>query len=153
MNFADSLTIKAAAPRVWDALLDVNTVAGCMPGVEEVIQVDERTFDGVINASVGPISGRFAFRAHILESDPPREMVAEVVGTDSVTKSTVTQRLVVTLEAISAEETTLSYRATVDIKGRLAILGEMVLRATATLIVEEATKRLRQQIEANVAPA
>jgi hypothetical protein len=33
------------------------------------------------------------------------------------------------------------------VKGRLAILGEMVLRATATLIVQEATRRLRAQLD------
>ena len=33
------------------------------------------------------------------------------------------------------------------VKGRLAILGEMVLRATTALMVGEFTKRLRQELE------
>src|SRR5581483_11397808 len=93
----------------------------CMPGVENVTQVDDRTFDAAIAASVGPISGRFNFRAHIVESNPPTEMAAQ---------------------------TALAYRATVEVKGRLAILGDMVLRATAALMMEEATRRLRAQLEA-----
>jgi hypothetical protein len=32
----------------------------------------------------------------------------------------------------------------VQIKGRLGILGDMVLRATATLILQEFTRRLRK---------
>ena len=50
-----------------------------MPGVEAVTPIDDRTFDGVIAASVGPISGTFSFRAEIVESDPPREMRAVVL--------------------------------------------------------------------------
>ena len=43
-----------------------------------VTLIDERTFDGTIEARVGPISGDFGFRAHIVDSDPPRQLKAEV---------------------------------------------------------------------------
>jgi carbon monoxide dehydrogenase subunit G len=145
--FEDRITIDAEAPRVWDFLLDVNAVSACMPGVENVTLVDDRTFDGIIAASVGPIAGKFLFRAHILESDPPRELTAEIDGTDSVTKSTVTGQMAMRLEPLAATQTALAYRASIDIHGRLAILGEMVLRATAALMVEEFTKRLRRELE------
>jgi len=36
------------------------------------------------------------------------------------------------------------YKAEVKITGRLAILGDMVLRATATLILQEFTRRLHK---------
>jgi carbon monoxide dehydrogenase subunit G len=144
--FEDRVTIPATAGRVWDSLLDVNCIAACMPGVEEVQQIDDRTFDGVIAASVGPISGKFPFRAHIVESDPPWEMRGEVKGEDSVTKSTITAEVTMALRPVGTEETELSYRATVDIRGRLAILGDIVLRTTAALMVDEFTKRLRRQL-------
>jgi carbon monoxide dehydrogenase subunit G len=144
--FEDKITIDAPAPKVWDFLLDPNCIAACMPGVENVTQIDDRTFDAAIAASVGPISGKFSFRAHIVESNPPTELTAEIDGVDSVTKSAVTAKMAMTLDPVGAEETALAYRATVDVKGRLAILGEMVLRATAALIIEECTRRLRAQL-------
>jgi carbon monoxide dehydrogenase subunit G len=147
MTFEDTITIAAPAPKVWGSLLDVNVIAACMPGVEDVVQIDDRTFDGTIAASVGPIAGKFAFRAHIVDSDPPREMKGEVKGTDSVTKSTIDAVMAMKLDAITPQETALAYHATVDVHGRLAILGEMILRATGALMVEEFTKRLRQQLE------
>jgi len=38
----------------------------------------------------------------------------------------------------------MDYKADVKIKGRLAILGDMVLRATATLILQEFARRLHK---------
>jgi hypothetical protein len=38
----------------------------------------------------------------------------------------------------------MDYRADVKIKGRLAILGDMILRATATLILQEFSRRLHK---------
>src|SRR5688572_16641873 len=105
-----------------------------MPGVEDVNQIDDRTFDGTILASVGPISGKFNFRATIVESNPPRDMKGTVTGTDSVTRSTIDAVMAMTLNPRTPLDTELAYKATVDIHGRLAILGEMVLRATGALM-------------------
>ena len=148
MIFEDRITVAAPAERVWAFLLDPNCIAACMPGVENVTQIDDRTFDASISASVGPISGKFAFRAHIVESNPPTEMAAHVDGVDSVTKSTIKVQMDMALDPLGPNETALAYRASVDVKGRLAILGEMVLRATAALMIEEATRRLRAQLAA-----
>ena len=147
MNFEGSIAIKAPREKVWELLLDIDRFSACVPGVEEVTQVDERTFDGVIQATVGPMSGKFSFRAQIVESTPPSEMVTELNGTDSVTKSTVRSTTRMTLNAISEQQTDLRYASTVDIQGRLAILGDMVMRATATLILEEFANRVRRELE------
>jgi carbon monoxide dehydrogenase subunit G len=115
--------------------------------MEQVNKIDDNTFDGVISASVGPINGRFTYRAQIVDAHPITQMSAVLNGTDSVTKSTVKGDVRVNLEPLAPEKTQLTYHAVVDIKGRLAILGDMVLRATATLMLEEFTRRLQRQIE------
>lgn len=152
MILEDSIRIDAPAQDVWDVLLDVDAIAGLMPGVESVTQIDDRTFDGTIVASVGPIAGTFSFRARILDSIPPRSMTAEVLGNDSVTNSTVRVDTGFTLAAADDRATDLAYRADVQIQGRLAILGDMVLRATAALILEEFAKRLRQRVTGDGQP-
>ena len=153
MNFADTIVVEAPASDVWDLLLDVDRSASLVPGVQHVTLVDERTFDGVIEARVGPISGDFGFRAHIADSDPPRQLKAEVEGTDSVTKSTVRMDVTMNLKPLDVASTELSYEAVVTVRGRLAILGDMVLRATAALILEEFAKRLRAEVGRDPASA
>ena len=148
MTFEDKLVLDAPAAEVWALLLDVNRFAACMPGVDEVHQIDDRTFDGVMTARVGPVAGKFNFRAEIVESDPPRQLAAKVEGTDSLTKSKLVADMGMTLTPQGERQTELAHRATVEMQGRLAILGDMVMRATASLLIDEFGKRLRQQLEA-----
>lgn len=150
MNFEGRATLEAPVQRVWDTLLDVNQLAGCLSGVEDVQQIDADTFDGVIRASVGPISGRFNLRAHITDRQPLQQLTVLVEGTDSVTKSTLTQRVVLSLSPLGEASTEFVHHAEVEIKGRLALLGDMVLRATAAVMLDEFTKRLRTKVEAPV---
>jgi carbon monoxide dehydrogenase subunit G len=71
-------------------------------------------------------------------------MVVRTEGMDSVTKSTVNADMTVDLRRVSDTASRMDYKADVKIKGRLGILGDMVLRATATLILEDFKKRLHK---------
>ena len=147
MIFEGSAPLRAALSRVWDFLLDMQQVSACVPGIQDVVQIDAETFDGTILAQVGPISGRFSFRAQIIERRPPSELTATISGTDSVTKSAVSGEVTVRLAAAGDEHTLLFYRSTVNVKGRLAILGEILLRATGNLMLQETIERMRKRLE------
>ncbi|MFQ5911876.1 MAG: CoxG family protein [Nitrospinota bacterium] len=139
--------VGTPASKAWDFLMDLDRLAPCLPGLEEVTQSDDRTFDGMIGASVGPMSGKFSFRATILESTPPTELLVRTEGTDSVTKSTVSTNVKLTLAETGDNRTELRYRADVDIRGRLAIVGDMILRAAANVVLAEFAKRFRSRVE------
>jgi carbon monoxide dehydrogenase subunit G len=146
MIFDGKIDLDVPVQKAWEFLIDINRFSTCLPGIDEVKQIDDKTFDGIISATVGPISGKFNFRSTIVESRPPEQMVVRTDGTDSVTKSTVNADMTVDLRSISDTKSQMDYQADVKIKGRLAILGDMVLRATATLILQEFTRRLRKGV-------
>ena len=141
-----TIDLHVPVEKAWDFLIDINKFSTCLPGIDEINQIDDRTFDGIISAAVGPISGKFNFRSTIVESQPPQQMIVRTEGMDTVTKSTVNADMTVDLRRVSETESQMDYKADVKIKGRLGILGDMVLRATATLILEEFKKRLHKAL-------
>lgn len=146
MKLEGRIDIAAPPPAVWDLVIQPVALSSCIPGVRELRQVDDRTFEGSVVASVGPIDGDFSFTSTIERADYPDGLEVIVRGVDSVTRSPVEARIVVALSEWSGG-TQLTYRGTVDVKGRLAILGEMVLRATANLMVGHAANCLRSRLE------
>ena len=147
MILEGKIAAEVPAVTIWNFLMDIDRFASCLPGLEQVTQIDERTFDGVVGATVGPISGKFAFRSTIVDSAPPSRMVVQTDGADSVTHSAVSATLTVTLGEVSENHTEMTYRADIAINGRLAILGDMVLRATSALVLEEFARRLKEKLE------
>ena len=147
MKYEGKVTLKAEPLQVWDYLLDVDKFSACMPGVEDLTRIDDTTFDGTMHAKVGPMSGNFNFRAQILDSDPPTQLNARVEGNDSMTNSTMTSDITMTLSALGPYQTELAYLSIVDIHGRLAIIGDMVIRATGAQVIKEFFKRLAANIE------
>jgi carbon monoxide dehydrogenase subunit G len=147
MKLAGQIEIAAPAERAWALINDPIALAGCIPGVQNVRQLDERTFGGSITAAVGPMEGHFEFSAVIEESTFPTSLVVRLSGVDSVTKSQLVATVQSSAEALAAERTRLAYTAVLDVKGRLAILGDMILRATASVMIGELVKCLKARLE------
>jgi carbon monoxide dehydrogenase subunit G len=151
MKLTGRIAIQAPPEAVWALIVNPISLAGCMPGVQDIRQVDERTFEGTISAAVGPIDGNFVFRSVLTTAEFPDHLVVAVEGTDSVTKSRLEMDVQASLAAHDGA-TDLDYRAEVKVKGRLAILGEMVLRATAGMMIGEVARCLRSQLETGEPP-
>jgi uncharacterized protein len=147
MKLDGSIEIGADAESVWAVVIDPVSLASCVPGVSGVRQVDASTFEGSISAAVGPIEGNFAFTSVLTEVFFPDRLVVAVDGIDSVTRSRLHADVHASLVAAAADRTQLRYAATITVKGRLAILGEMVLRATANVIIAQVVKCLRSRVE------
>ena len=151
MKLEGRIAIAAPPDAAWALVLDPLTLAGCVPGAREVRRVDDRTFTGSITAAVGPMNGDFAFTSVITRAERP-ELDVLIEGVDSVTKSRLEALVSVVMDESQAAACALGYRAEVKVKGRLSILGEMVLRATASMMINQVTACLRARLEAGGDP-
>jgi len=148
VHYKGKVNLNAEQLAVWDFMLDVDKFSACMPGVEDLIRVDDATFTGTMKAKVGPISGAFVFEAHIIESEAPTQLKTHVEGTDSLTNSTMTADITMDIASLDAGGTELTYAASVDLKGRLGIIGDMVIRATGAQVIKVFFERMRERIDA-----
>ena len=148
MQLDGKIAIAAPPADVWAFLLDPERLAGCVPGVRDVRAVDARTFTGAISAAVGPLQSDFTFTTVVVRETFPDDLGVEMEGTDAMTKSTLRAAVTIALTEPEPGRTEMRYRATISISGRLAILGEMILRATAGAMIGEVAKRMRAQLEA-----
>src|SRR5258706_13409190 len=84
-----TIDLEVPVQKAWEFLIDINKFSTCLPGIDSVTQIDAKRFDGVISATVGPISGKFNFRSTSVESRHSEHMWVKTEGTDTVTNSTV----------------------------------------------------------------
>ena len=137
MRLRGAIDVRVPAARAWSLLDDAERLAAAVPGFESA----ERS--GVITASVGPVAGRFRFTSRVVERRPGESMTVTVEGEEALTRSRLSGRVVLSVAATDAAATRLAYVADVAPEGRLAVLGDMVLRATAGLFLRELGDRLR----------
>jgi carbon monoxide dehydrogenase subunit G len=141
------LTLRAPIQKVWDTLLEPETLLSCIPGAEKIERIDERTYDCVVKQKVGPISVRFKFKSVLSKVEPPTHIEVEGEGEDIGKAGHFVQKSVVDLRETSGGEVEVSYKTDATIVGKLAMFGDRIMRAKAKKVAEEFTKALQERLK------
>ncbi|MCS6862513.1 MAG: SRPBCC domain-containing protein [Abditibacteriales bacterium] len=116
-------TVPAPIESVWSFLRDVNSFASCIPDVQQVEAVDERTFNAVVKVHILTMKAEFQVTATIVEETPPTHLVSELRGADAEHGGTIALRNVLDLRSLPGGETEVSYVVDGTLSGTLAALG------------------------------
>ena len=72
----ERFTVNAAPAEVWRFIRDIESLCGCLPGVERVNLVDTRTAELTVREKVGVVPLIVDLTAHIDAEEPPRRLHA-----------------------------------------------------------------------------
>ena len=147
MLMEGKFTIKAPIQKLWDTLLDPETLLSCIPGAEKIERIDEKTFDCVVKQKVGPISVKFKFKSVLSKVEPPTHIEVDGEGEDIGKAGHFVQKSVVDLWETPGGEVEVSYRTDATIVGKLAMFGDRIMRAKAKKVEEEFTKALQERLK------
>jgi carbon monoxide dehydrogenase subunit G len=148
MEIKNAFTIEAPYREVWDALLDVERVAPCMPGAQIEERLDDAAYNGRFRIKVGPVTAAYRGRIEIAERDDDRGVVvmrgsgndASGAGTaNAVITSTVTDR---------GDHTEVEMVTELDVTGRVAQFGGRgsMMQSIADRMVNQFADRLRKDL-------
>ena len=150
MLMEGKVILKAPIQKIWDTLLEPETLLSCIPGAEKIERIDEKTYDCVVKQKVGPISVKFKFKSMITKMESPTHIEVEGEGEDIAKVGHFVQKSVVSLREISPSEVELSYRIDATIVGKLAMFGDRMIRAKAKKVEEEFTEALQERLKSVV---
>ena len=150
MLMEGKFTLKAPIQKLWDTLLDPQTLLSCIPGAEKIERIDEKTFDCVVKQKVGPISVKFKFKSVLSKVEPPTHIEVDGEGEDIGKAGHFVQKSVVNLRETPEGEVEVSYKTDATVVGKLAMFGDRIMRAKAKKVEEEFTKALQERLKKSV---
>jgi len=146
MQIKDSFVINAPQQKVWELMFDIPRLSKCMPGIESVEVVDDKTYRGRLVVKVGPIKSEFSGIVTLTEIAAPNRIAGTVDGDDKSSASSVKAGFSGTLSAVE-NGTEAAFIIDVNLRGRLAQFGGPVITATAKKLTAEFAKNLKAQLE------
>jgi len=147
VRLEQSFEIRSDPDRTYAFLLDVNRVAGCIPGISDVEERDPDTFVGSLKVKVGPISVTYRGTASITSRDPAaRQATVSAQGTEGVGAGRVQAAAVMAVTSIDTGSL-VSMTTDLEIAGRLAQFGRGVIEGVARRIVDQMADCIRDQLE------
>jgi carbon monoxide dehydrogenase subunit G len=149
MLIQQEFTVRARLPAVWAFFRDVPTVASCVPGVERMEAVDEKTFQGTMRVKIGPLGFRLNGRLVEQDVDESGHTAVLVVSADdrslaSAVNATLRLRL-----TESDEATTVALDTEANVLGKLGQFGQGVIKLAADALMKQFVTRVQARLAAS----
>lgn len=122
---------QIAAPRqtVWEALNDPEVLKQCIPGCQEIDKTGDNEFTAKVRAKVGPVNATFSGKVTLTNLNPPESYTISGEGTGGAA-GFAKGGADVKLED-QGDSTLLKYEANAQVGGKLAQLGQRLIKSTA----------------------
>jgi uncharacterized protein len=147
-----SFTVPADLDTVWQAVLDPERVAPCMPGAT-LTKVDGDAFTGSVKVKLGPISLLYKGSGEFLSKDETtRTVVIKASGKDARGNGTAAATVTVTLTA-AGESTTGAVATDLSITGKPAQFGRGLVSEVGGKILDSFATCLATKLGPPAPPA
>jgi uncharacterized protein len=148
MQLENSFQVGAPPDKVFDYLLDVNKVVGCVPGAELTEVVDQSTFKGKVKVKVGPITVAYSGTARISERDDAHRSATlsadgrETTGSGSA-RATATMKV-----QPSGDGSMVEILTDYHVAGRVAQFGRGVMEDVSKRLIRDMASCIQANLEA-----
>lgn len=147
MKFEHTIRIDAPKERVNAFLADFERAALCLPGVQDVHAAGDGEYEGRIRVRLGPLGFNIGGRARpALDADGNWSVQAE--GNDRRVGAGVKAALAAQIAEVDAATTEVQVTADVVFSGKLAGLGQPLIKRKSDAMVQEFAENLRRAIAA-----
>jgi uncharacterized protein len=148
----NSFTVPVPPEQAWDVLLDVETIAPCMPGAS-VLSVDGDEIQGQVKVKLGPLSLTYKGTAKFTEKDQASHTIAiEASGKETRGSGTASANVTATLKpGDTGAETVVSIHTSLNVTGRPAQFGRSLLPEVSGKLIQQFATNLEAMITADTA--
>ncbi len=146
MKFEQTIELDADPQRVWDFVMDVPSVAKCIPGCEGLEQLGDDRYKAIVKVKVGPIGLALASEISIVERDEANKTaVLQVEAADKRVGGAV--KAVMTMKLTpSGSGTRLEVNTDANVMGRIGDFGQPIIRKKADQTLQEVATNLRSAL-------
>ena len=140
--------MKAPAEDVWGLPWDIERLARCLPGCEAINELEpRRKYDAVVVERIGPFQARFGLELSVTKVDPERFVQLEVTGKDRKLAASMRGVMEARLERTGDEGTVLDIIADVQVTGKIAGLGQVVIKRKSRDVIGRFAQAITAELD------
>lgn len=155
MQIENGFVVPLELEKAWTTLLDVPSIADCMPGAKLLEAQNDDTYKGEIQVKLGPVLMSFRGTAQIAEYDAARHTAkVKAQGRDTKGRGNASAMVTFALED-AGDATRVSLTTDLNLSGSVAQYGRSsgLIKDLADRLIGEFASNLEKKLEASTTPA
>ena len=135
MQLTGKHVVDAAPEKVWDMLMDTDTLARIVPGISRLEKTGDNTFKSVLEIKLGPVSGSFTGNLQLEEITEQKGFTLKVQQNSKIGNANAAIKI--DLLQIDTCQIEISFNGDVRMTGLLANMGQRVMGGVANTLTKQ----------------
>ena len=145
MQLTGKHIVNAAPSKVWDMLMDTDTLARIVPGISRLEKTGENTYKSILDIKLGPVSGSFNGNLQMDEITAPDGFTLKVQQNSKIGNANAAIKI--GLLNVDVKKTEVSFDGDVKLSGLLASMGQRVIGSVANTLSKQFFSNLEKELE------
>ena len=146
MEITGSHTFKAPQRVVWQVITDPDTLRKCLPGCEEFELQENGSYKVTLTLGIGAIKGTYTGMVQMLNEQPYDSYDLKVSAKGGAGFVEGNGSFMLASDAKDGEKTVVNYRGEANAGGKIAGLGQRVIKAAAQFVAGQFFKALDKEV-------
>ena len=130
---------------VWDALMDPEVLAGCIPGCRGIEPDGPNRYRAAVSVRVGPVGGQYTATVALSELNPPHSYTMAIEGSGNLGFASGVARIRLT-PAADGDGTIVHVEADSQVGGAVARVGQRMMGSVAQGMLDRFFNCLAQSV-------
>ncbi|AXE16479.1 carbon monoxide dehydrogenase [Runella rosea] len=148
MELNGSYILPASTQKIWEMLMNPDTLAKVTPGISRLELESENVYKAIAEVKIGPVSGKFEGKAEVLHPVVAQSFTLNVHQNSKI--GNVSAHIKMHLKAVSEHETELSFAGKAHMSGLLARTGNRVMSGVANTLTKQFFQNFEDELAAKV---
>ena len=144
MQLTGKHVLNAAPSKVWQLLMDTDTLARIVPGISKLEKTGDNTFKSTVAIKLGPVSSSFTGNMQMEDIQPEKTFTLKVQQNSKVGNAGAAIKIDVT--PVDETQTEVSFDGDVKLSGMLASMGQRVLGGVANTLSKQFFTNLEKEL-------
>jgi len=144
MHFEGRAVVKAPVDRVWNFISTPESIAQCLPGVQEYKVLEGKRTEAKVKIGLGFIKGTFKVNSRVLDEDPQNHRAKLLVDGSGAT-SAFKAEIQISCNP-HAEGSELSWVAEATVSGPLGSVAKGLIEGASQKVVNQTLECVTQKV-------
>jgi uncharacterized protein len=145
MQLTGNHILNASPKKIWEMLMDTDTLAKIVPGITRLEKTGDNTFKSILEIKLGPVSGSFTGNLQLEDLKEPESFTLKVQQNSKMGNADAAIKI--NMAGLNENQTEVSFDGDAKISGLLARMGQRVLGGVANTLTKQFFSNLEKEIE------
>ncbi len=148
MQLTGKHVVNALPSKIWEMLMDTDTLARIVPGISRLEKTGENKYKSIIEIKMGPVNSSFAGDLQMEDMKEPEGFTLKVQQNSKIGNANAAIKI--SLLPVNENNTEVSFDGDVKLSGMLAAMGQRLIGGVSNTLTKQFFSNMDKELQSHV---